>query len=240
MNNFTKKVSRKVADTFIFTKFSVHVFDLLYEKFPETYFVGGAVRNVLLGEKVTDSDIATSAPTKQVASILKMNGAKFSLVNEKFGVVVAYNDTKKIEITTFRKDHYADTRFPKITFAKDAKTDSLRRDFTINALYYQPARRKGFPKILDFHEGLEDIKKRQIKFIGNAQKRIEEDPLRIVRAHRFALQYNLEFEKETLAALQKNINLLKKVSKARVEREINSTASQKIRIALQKVIHNVS
>lgn len=225
---------------FLFPKFALHIHNIISFGFPKTFFVGGAVRNVLLNKKISDIDIATSAKPKQVITLLKKNNIPYSTAYEKFGVIVAKVNSGKsaqqIEIATFRKDRYAGSRYPAITFSNSPKIDSNRRDFTINALYYNPMT----GELLDFHDGLTDLKKKVLKFIGNPIKRIQEDPLRIVRAYRFQLQYKLKFEKISGQAFRQNKTFLKKISAARVAREINALTSLQLRKQLQKVIHNLS
>lgn len=217
-----------------FPKFSLEVIKVLSKKFPETFFVGGAVRNILLNQKIADIDIATSAHPMQIEVLLKNAGIKFSNEHKNMGVIMASRSKQTLEITTFRKEVYGKTRFPKVAFVTNPKLDSQRRDFTVNAFYYSPISKR----LLDFHGGLKDISLHQLKFIGNTKKKIEEDPLRIVRAFRFQLQYNLQIDKKTLQVLHTNINLLKKVSKTRLQKEINSVTSQKLKKQLQKVIHS--
>ncbi len=214
--------------------FAVCVVEMLSKHFPKTYVVGGAVRNLLLKQKVGDTDIATSAKPEQVMNILKMNGIKYSSEHKKFGVILAKSNAKQsLEITTFRTDTYDKTRFPKVSFISSPAQDSRRRDFTVNALYY--SLNEG--NVTDYNNGLEHIMDRKLAFIGNPKKRIQEDPLRIVRAYRLALQYNLEIDKNLENILQSNLHLLKTVSAARIEREIKVVTSKKIKNQLQKVIH---
>ncbi|HEX3099822.1 MAG TPA: hypothetical protein VHQ41_02505 [Patescibacteria group bacterium] len=239
-----KKMSRthSVPDIFILPKttkhklpyFAVCVVEMLSKHFPKTYVVGGAVRNLLLKQKVGDTDIATSAKPEQVMNILKMNGIKYSGEHKKFGVIIAKSNAKQtLEIATFRTDTYGKNRFPKVSFITSPAQDSRRRDFTINALYYSLSE----GAVMDFNNGLDDILNNNLAFIGNAKKRIQEDPLRIVRAYRLSLQYNLEIDKSLENILQSNLHLLKKVSAARIEREIKTVTSKKIKEKLQKVIH---
>ncbi len=235
--------TQSVPDIFILPKttkhklpyFAVCVVEMLEKHFPKTYVVGGAVRNLLLKQKVGDTDIATSAKPEQVMNILKMNGIKYSAEHKKFGVILAKSNAKQtLEITTFRTDTYNKTRFPKVSFITSPAQDSRRRDFTINALYYSLSE----GAVMDYNDGLEDILNKNLAFIGNAKKRIQEDPLRIVRAYRLALQYNLTIDKKLENILQSNLPLLKKISSARIEREIKVVTSQKIKKQLQKVIHS--
>ncbi len=217
--------------------FSVCVFKILSIKFPHTYIVGGAVRNILLGKKVVDIDIATSATPNEVAKLLRTNGISFSVAHQKFGVVVAKSEVgQSIEITTFRKESYGKSRFPKVEFVRTPRQDSRRRDFTVNALYYNPSTNS----VYDFYRGLEDIKAKRLKFIGQAQRRIQEDPLRIIRAYRFALQYGLSIDERTEKILQTHKFLINQINNSRIQREIESISSTKVKNLVKKVIHNNS
>ncbi len=220
----------------MFSKFSLQIHKKIYEEYSQTFFVGGAVRNMFLKKKVFDFDIATSAIPSEVIRILKQNKITVSDEYKNMGVVIARRGKEKIEITTFRKEAYTIGRFPKVNFVESAKTDSKRRDFTVNALYYNPISKE----LLDYHGGLNDLKNSKLKFIGNAQKRIKEDPLRIVRAYRFQLQYKFKIDANTQLILNKNKTLLNSINKKRISREINVVTTKKLQLALQKVIHNIS
>lgn len=190
---------------------------MLVENFPQTYFVGGMVRDLLLKKKITDIDIATQAEPDSVIGILKENNVSFQSLNQNFGAVTAQKGNFKIEITTFRKDLKSLNRYPRVKFVKDIKLDSNRRDFTVNALYLSP----NSNKILDFHNGLADLKSRKIKFIGNPVTRITEDPLRIIRALRFALVLNFNLEKRTRTAIKNNWDRLRLITESRTKKEID-------------------
>ncbi len=243
----TSKVSRAKSAPGIFVLpvaskkklpyFAICVSDILSIKFPQTYVVGGAVRNILLDKKIVDVDIATQATPREIIELLKAGGINFSADHQKLGVVVAKSPLgQSVEITTFRTETYGKSRFPKVKFARTARQDSRRRDFTVNALYYS----LNDNSVQDFHGGIEDIKKLSLKFIGRAVKKIQEDPLRIMRAYKFSLQYNLKIDESTEEILQTNKHLLKHVSAARLNREIESISSAKLRKLLKKVIHNNS
>ena len=242
MDKLTKKTLHKVSrtlmhDTFKFPDYALKIHKLISLKFNNTYIVGGAVRNLFLKKKVVDVDIATSATPQQIKQIFNVAKIKYDSTHEKFGVIIAQVGKHKIEVTTFRTEQYTSGRFPKVAFTRSAKKDSIRRDFTVNALYYSPE----LNQILDFHNGQSDVKTGILKFIGNPTKRIQEDPLRIVRAHRFALQYKLKFENKTELALQNNLHLLKNISTNRIQREVNQINLQNRKIlqkTLQKVIHS--
>lgn len=164
-------------------KFGEKIYFLLVDNFPQSFYVGGMVRDILLSKRVTDIDIATEAKPQSVVELLSADGISADVRYKNFGVIIAKQGSLKVEIATFRKDLPSQSRYPKIAFATSPKTDSQRRDFTINALYLS----QKMSKVLDFYNGIADVKARRLKFIGNPQKRIKEDPLRIVRALRFSL-----------------------------------------------------
>lgn len=214
--------------------YAICVFNIIVNKFPKTYITGGAVRNILLNKKVSDVDLATSAKPIQVLKLLKADKISCSARYSQFGIIVAETQNQTLEIATFRKDVYGQSRFPKVSFINSPKQDSARRDFTINALYYSLEANA----VLDFHDGIEDLAKRRLRFIGNTKKRILEDPLRIVRAYRFALQYKLSIDKQTETTLQAHKHLLKTISKTRLQKEISALQPKKLQKTLQKVIHS--
>lgn len=213
-------------------KFGLKVYALLVDNFPRTFFVGGMVRDLLLRRKITDIDIATIAKARQAAEILKNYFIDFNLGYQNLGVALAAQKRMAVAITTFRKDLPGLGRYPKIKFLKTAKEDSQRRDFTINALYLSP--KTG--KILDFHKGLEDLKKKRIKFIGSAEKRIKQDPLRIIRALRFALILDFAIEKQSYKAIKNNWGLLANLTQARTGKEINKIKNKTQRKILETVV----
>ncbi len=163
----------------------------------EAYIVGGAVRDIILGKKPKDFDITTSANPKEVMTIfkdysLKLNGLRFGTV----GILMP---DKTIEVTSYRKDgDYYDNRRPKkVTFTKDVTEDLKRRDFYINAILMDID-----GKILDPLGGMQDIKDKKIRAIGNPYHRFKEDALRILRAIRFSGQLGFLVEEETKAAIK--------------------------------------
>lgn len=227
----------KNKTTNLFPKFALKIHELISEQFPKTYFVGGAVRNILLGFKIVDVDIATSALPEQVCALLKSNKISFSDENKRFGIIVAKQGKQLVEIATFRKELYSSkSRFPKVTFSKNPSIDSKRRDFTVNALYYSPHTKE----LLDFHKGLSDLNDKRLKFIGDTYKKISQDPLRIIRALKFSEQYNLQIDSSTKKILNTNLHLLKKVNDKRLQKEISNVKTKKLKNYLQKVIHSNS
>jgi len=214
-------------------KFGEKVYSALVENFSQTFFVGGMVRDVLLGREVMDIDIATSAPPEQIIKTLKEWGIEYSDLHKKFGNIIAKQGSSEIEITTLRKDTHTSGRYSQVTFVKTPKADSGRRDFSVNALYLKlnPL------KILDFHTGLKDLKGRKLKFIGKPFQRIQEDPLRILRALRFALVLNFRLDNKTYTAIKNNFNLLENLTQSRTQKEIKKITSPQKRKILEEVVN---
>ena len=202
------------------------------ENFPRTFYVGGMVRDLLLNRKVTDIDIATAATPDQVAEVLQKGHIKFDASLKNFAVLVARRGKFNIEIATFRTETYQGSRYPKISLVTNQKLDSKRRDFTINALYLSPKA----DKILDFHNGLADIKAGQIKFIGSPGLKIRQDPLRIIRALRFALSLKFKLDRKTFLAIKNDFSHLSRLTKAKTCNEILKLKDNKIRGQLKQII----
>lgn len=213
-------------------KFGKKIFTLLVDNFPQTFYVGGMVRDLLLKIPVMDIDIATSAGPDEIIKMLGEAGVSFDISHKQFGIVIAKNKHQRVEIATLRKDSYSSSRYPKITFVKTAKQDSQRRDFSINALYLKPYS----GKILDFHKGSKDFKDKQIKFIGNPDTKILQDPLRIIRALRFSQALNFKIENQAKKAINKNFNLIKFLTKSRIKNELDKIKYPKHKKIILKII----
>lgn len=185
----------------------------LHEQGYEAYIVGGYVRDYLLGVKSTDIDIATNAHPEVVATMFP----KTILTGMKHGTVTVVIDKKQYEVTTFRTDgNYLDRRRPdQVTFVGDLQTDIKRRDFTINALSLTIDE-----QVIDFVGGIEDIKKRIIRTVGNPYERFSEDALRMLRVFRFVSQLGFTVDEETLEAIKVNRELMNFISKERIIMEI--------------------
>ena len=178
-------------------------------------FVGGCVRKYLSNESIDDIDIATSLTTDEIKERLKET--KFNIIDSgiKHGTVTLVSKNFQLEITTLRKDVKTDGRHAEIKYTDNWTEDSERRDFTINAIYL------GIDgKIFDPQLGIEDLKNKNIKFIGDPQKRIEEDYLRIIRFIRFSLEYESKVEQSTAKAIKLNLDGIKKISKERILSEL--------------------
>ena len=178
-------------------------------------FVGGCVRNHLKFEKVKDIDIATVFSPEEIKK--KFDGTKFKLIETGIdhGSLTLVNGKNKYELTTLRKDIITDGRHAEIEKINNWREDSNRRDFTINSIYLNI---KG--KIFDPQNGLSDLNNNVVKFIGDPQKRIQEDYLRIIRFIRFSIQYEAEVDISTIQAIKLNLNGIKNISKERIFNEL--------------------
>ncbi len=192
-------------------------FDILKNLFAKNghslYIVGGTSRDLLLGKEPDDLDFVTDATPEEEKTFLHDASYHFA----KFGSIHLKVNGKLVDITTFRVEgSYDDHRHPsKISFVRDIKEDYVRRDFTINALYLD----KDY-KVIDFCNGENDLQNRLIRFIGDPNKRIKEDPLRICRAERFATKLGFSIEKETLEAIKNNYRLLDELNPQKLEEEV--------------------
>jgi tRNA nucleotidyltransferase/poly(A) polymerase len=212
-----------------YERFALEVYNLLVENFYDTFFVGGMVRNLFWQNKVADIDIATIAEPNQVAKLLQKHGHQLNLSGRKFGVINVMTGKKGVQITTMRTERYSNSRYPEVVFTKSLQLDAVRRDFTVNSLYFQ--HKKGI--ILDPCEGLADIASKTLRTVGEPEIRFHEDPLRIVRAWRFQHEFGLHFDNETKIALHQLQHLTSKLTKTKVQSEINKSVSQNVKTFLQ-------
>lgn len=186
----------------------------------ELYIVGGAVRDALLGKKPKDFDLATDAKPEEVIKILKSGGVPtIGEVGQQFGVVIAKTPSfaEGMEIATFREDIGKGRRPDSVNYSTIDK-DVLRRDLTINALFYDIDKEE----VVDLVGGVADIQSSTIRTVGRAQERFDEDPLRKLRALRFAGRTGSKLEKNTAEAIIKD-NSLKGVSSERVRDEFQKS-----------------
>lgn len=175
--------------------------------------MGGCVRDLVLRKAPKDFDIATSALPEQVASIFP----KTVGVGAQFGVMLVIEEGHPFEVATFRVDEgYRDGRRPTSVRFTNAKEDALRRDFTVNGLFYDPVRRQ----VMDWVGGGKDIRKKIIRAIGEPDRRFAEDKLRMLRAVRFASVLGFKIEPKTLAAIRRRAKEISGVSKERVRDEL--------------------
>ncbi len=185
-------------------------------------FVGGCVRKYLSNEKIDDIDIATILTTDQIKEKFKDTNLKIIDTGIKHGTVTIVSKNHKVELTTLRKDIKTDGRHAEVEYTDSWQQDSERRDFTINAIYMDIN-----GKLYDPQMGTVDLKNKNIKFIGDPQKRIEEDYLRIVRFIRFKVMYDIVVEPTTSDAIKQNLDGIQKISKERILIELLKILSLK-------------
>lgn len=203
---------------------AIQVMEKLRQAGFEAYLVGGAIRDMYLGKEPKDFDIATNATPEECKNLFKRQariiGRRFQIVHVRYGREI-------IEVTTFRGNHSADEVSPKTNQASAANAsgmllrdnvfgnieeDAIRRDFTCNALYYS----EHDEHVHDFVQGIEDIKHSTLRLIGEPNLRYSEDPVRMLRAARFAAKLNFTIEAETEAAIAPNAALLAGIPSARL------------------------
>ena len=178
-------------------------------------FVGGCVRKYLSSDSIDDIDIATILSTDEIKERFKNTYFKVADTGIKHGTVTLISEKFKLELTTLRKDVETDGRHAEVEYINDWQLDSERRDFTINAIYLDIN-----GKVFDPQMGTADLSNSNVKFIGDPQKRIEEDYLRIMRFIRFKIMYASETEDATIKAIKLNLNGIKKISKERILGEL--------------------
>ncbi|MEP4196299.1 MAG: CCA tRNA nucleotidyltransferase [Aliishimia sp.] len=192
------------------------LFDLYEAEGYQLFFVGGCVRNALLGEDVSDIDMCSNAPPDVADHFLKTAGIRVIPTGLDHGTLTVVSAGTPHEITTFRKDMATDGRRAVVAFSDNIADDARRRDFTINALYADR-----FGQIVDPLGGLEDIPSRRIRFIEDPHARIQEDYLRILRFFRFHGRLSRQApEADTLDAIARNIEGLGQLSVERVTSEL--------------------
>jgi len=182
----------------------------------ETRLVGGAVRDLALGEAAVDFDLTTTASTDEVIRRAREAGLKVALTGVKHGTVTVIVDGRPIETTTLREDVETDGRRAKVVFGRDFAADARRRDFTINALSLGPD-----GTVHDTVGGLDDLAAGRVRFIGDPEQRIREDYLRILRFFRFSARYSADgLDREGLIAAIRARDGLARLSRERVRAEL--------------------
>jgi poly(A) polymerase len=179
-------------------------------------FVGGAVRDTLLGLDVADVDLATRHPPEQVLALLREAGIKGVPTGLAHGTITAVLPSGPVEVTTLRRDVATDGRHAIVAFTDDWREDAARRDFTINALFADPLT----GEVFDYFGGLDDLPARRIRFIGDPRQRIAEDHLRILRFFRFLARFGDEPDASALEACTARANDLMALSRERIRDEM--------------------
>ena len=194
-----------------FSKIEIEILNKL-NKYGKGYIVGGAIRDILLGLKPKDVDFATNLPYEILKTLFSEYTPKET--GKSFGVLrIRINDID-YEIAKFREDIYG--KEEKVTFVDEIKNDLVRRDFTINAMAYNETE-----GIIDLYNGQKDIENKVINFIGNAEERIIEDPLRVLRAFRFMSRLNFSLSENTIEAIKNQKSLLKNIPEERITIEFS-------------------
>ena len=188
------------------------IINKFYENDYESFMVGGCVRDSILGLNPKDFDITTSAKPEITESLFE----KTIPTGIQHGTVTILIEKEPFEVTTYRTDgDYIDNRHPdSVVFVSDIKEDLSRRDFTINALAYN-----NVSGLIDYFNGISDIKNRVIKAVGDPDKRFQEDALRMIRAIRFSCQLDFEIESNTYEAIVRNFELVNNISIERIRDE---------------------
>ena len=196
----------------------------------QAYFVGGCVRDILLGRGPADYDVATDGTPERIRELFSQSFVVLE-VGAKFGVMLVGEPAASeddpivtVEVATFRSDvGYSDGRHPdSVVFSKTAQEDVKRRDFTINALLMDPETKE----VLDFVGGREDLSAGIIRAIGNPEERFSEDKLRLVRAVRFAARLHYAIEGKTFQAIRKLAPEIKQVSPERLRDELTKLLTE--------------
>ena len=199
----------------------MHTLEQLHGRGFQAYLVGGAVRDLIRGQTPKDFDIATDAKPRQITSIFRRS----RVIGRRFRIVHVYHDQHLLELTTFRGNDDSGsgksrqrrgTTVADNSFGNCLVLDSARRDFTINALYYEPTD----GKLIDPQNGLSDLQARLLKMIGDPATRFAEDPLRMLRAVRFSTRLGFELCAETAAAMHRSAALITRINRRRLGDEL--------------------
>ena len=182
----------------------------------EAYIVGGAIRDILINQNPKDFDIATSATPEQIRRLFK----KSRIIGRRFKLVHVLDGRDIIEVSTFRAKPQEREIMANGVERDNAygtlKEDAERRDFTSNSIYFNPTNKK----LIDFYGGIDDIKNKQLAIIGVPEIRFQEDPVRILRAIRFAAKLDLSINADITSIIHKNINLLENIPYSRLFDEV--------------------
>ena len=187
------------------------------------YFAGGCVRDLLRNQVPTDYDIATNALPDQVTSLF----SKTRSVGAHFGVIIVISGEFAFEVATFRNDgSYGDGRRPESVEFTSPEEDVLRRDFTINGIFYDPIE----GSTIDYVNGQEDIESGTVRAIGDPESRFREDHLRLLRAVRFAARFDYQIEENTWAAICSHAEEIKNISEERIRDELSKILTDPNRV----------
>ncbi len=198
----------------------------------EALLAGGCVRDMLMGHRASDYDVATSATPRQVKQIF----GHVLMIGAKFGVAMVIINRRTIEVTTFRSDlSYSDGRRPDGVKFVTPKRDAQRRDFTINGMFYDPISRR----VIDYVGGKKDLQAGVIRAIGDPERRFAEDYLRMLRAVRFAGRFGFRIERATARAIKRRAGRITKISGERIREELEKMFARKPALATLKQLHKL-
>ena len=203
----------------MFTK-AIEVLSIINHAGGEARIVGGAVRNFLIKKDISDIDIAANLTPDKITEIFESRNIRVIPTGIDFGTVTIVYESKNYEITSLRKDIFTDGRHAKVDYTKNWEEDAARRDFTFNALYMDID-----GEIYDYFNGQEDLKKGIVRFIGNAEDRIKEDYLRILRMFRFYAYFGKD------KILQNQLDICKKLSDG-----LDIISGERIHIEMTKLL----
>jgi len=192
---------------------AIRVIKRLQDNGYQALLAGGCVRDMLLGRRASDYDIATDARPEEVMELFK----RTLKVGVKFGVVIVLIEGGQVEVATFRTEaDYADGRRPRAVEFAGAAEDAGRRDFTINGMFFDPLKKE----VTDYVDGQADLKRKLVRTIGRPEDRFAEDHLRMLRAVRFSTQLGFAIEPETFAAICGSAKMIKRISGERIAMEL--------------------
>lgn len=195
---------------------ALEVYKSVAEVVSPVYLVGGSVRDILMDRTCSDYDFTTPLVPDRIEQAVRDAGRRPYLIGKKYGTVGFKTDGRIVEVTTFRSEVYPDdTRKPEVVFLDDLAADLARRDFTINALAMQGE------ELIDLFGGREDIEARIIRAVGNPRERFKEDPLRMLRAARFASQLAFTVEPATISAMERYAHRILHVARERWMTELD-------------------
>ena len=202
---------------------AINILQKLQKSGYTAYFAGGCVRDSLLGREPKDFDIATDATPDQILEIFPTGDS----IGAHFGVILIRQNGHHFEIATFRQDgNYSDGRRPDSVSFTDARTDALRRDFSVNGLFEDPVTNE----VIDYVGGREDLHNEILRAIGDPKQRFAEDYLRLLRAIRFATVLGFEIEPETWKAIQSEASNISEIAPERIREELDKIWRHKNRL----------
>lgn len=206
-----------------FNKLYTAEIKILFNIIPNLFIVGGAIRNTLLNYPITDIDLTSQELPDNIIKILKKNNINYNDKNKKFGTIIININNKNFEITSFRKDTYTNSRYPKIEFTPNITTDTKRRDFRLNAIYLDKNQ-----NLIDITNGITDIKNKNLIFIKSPLISITEDPIRILRYFRLISEYNLNnIDSDTLNICLNNFDKTFSLTKQKFKTEFEKIITGK-------------